>query len=159
MVYGEVADGAVYVRRALALNSNLAWAWVVSGLAEALLGRGDAAAEHADRAMRLSTQDPHSFGMLFVAALGDFLAGRNDEACEKAMAALRERPNFASAAGVHAAGAAMSGRLDAARRAMANLREAMPDLRISTPAAWLPFQDAGAFARWAEGLRRAGLPE
>ena len=42
---------------------------------------------------------------------------------------------------------------------MARLRALDPALRLSNLKDLLPFRRPEDFARWAEGLRRAGLPE
>jgi hypothetical protein len=46
-----------------------------------------------------------------------------------------------------------------AHQAMARLRELDPVLRISNLNEWLPFQRADDLAIFADGLRKAGLPE
>jgi hypothetical protein len=109
--------------------------------------------------MRLSPQDPQYFAMQAVAALGHFLAGRDQEAHASAQAAQRELPNFTVAAGVAAASAALLGRDADAAHAFASLLQIDPERRLSNLALWIPFQRAEDVARWAEGLRTAGLPE
>ena len=55
---------------------------------------------------------------------------------------------------------AMAGRPEQAHRAMDRLRQLNPALRVSTLKDVLgPYQRAEDFARYGEGLRRAGLPE
>jgi hypothetical protein len=109
--------------------------------------------------MRLSPQDPQSFAMQSVVALGHFLAGRNDEAYACADAALREMPIFPLAAGVAAASAACSGRGAEAAIAVRRLTRIDPTLGMANLSAWLSFQRPEDAERWAEGLRQAGLPE
>jgi adenylate cyclase len=159
VLFGEIVDGDAFIGRALTLNPNLAWAWHIGGFAKACIGKPDAAVEQAAHAMRLSPQDPQSFAMRSVVALGHFLAGRNDEACSSAEAALREMPNFPLAAGVAAASAACSGRSAEAANAVMCLRRIDPSLRLTNLSAWLSFQRPDDAERWAEGLRKAGLPE
>jgi TolB-like protein/class 3 adenylate cyclase len=159
VLFGALADGDAFLDRALTLNPNLAWAWHIGGFAKACCGEPDAAVAQATHAMRLSPQDPQSFAMQAVAALGHFLAGRPDEAHAGAQAAMRELPNFTLAAGVAAASAALLGRDADAADAIARLLEIDPERRLSNLALWLPFQRPEHAARWAEGLRRAGLPE
>jgi hypothetical protein len=96
--------------------------------------------------------------MQAVAALGHFLAGRDDEALAAAQAAQRELPNFPLGPAVAAASAALSGRDAEAAGALVRLRQIDPDLRLSNLALWLPFRRPEDAARWAEGLRAAGLP-
>jgi TolB-like protein len=94
VLFGEMVDGDAFLDRALVLNPNLAWAWHIGGFAKALCGQPDAAVAQAAHAMRLSPQDPQFFAMQAVAALGHFLAGRDDEAHSWAQASQRELPNF-----------------------------------------------------------------
>jgi hypothetical protein len=61
--------------------------------------------------------------------------------------------------GIIAASHALAGRLDEAQRAMSHLRELDPTFRVSSLAGWLPLQRSEDIARFADGLRRAGLPE
>jgi hypothetical protein len=72
---------------------------------------------------------------------------------------LRQQPSFLVGACVAAAAAVHAGRKAEADRAMARLRELDPTLRLSNLKGFLPFRRPQDFARWAEGLRLAGLPE
>ena len=58
-----------------------------------------------------------------------------------------------------AAASALAGRLPEAQRAGARLRELDPSLRVSNLGNFIPLRRAEHFARLAEGLRTAGLPE
>ncbi len=109
--------------------------------------------------MRLSPQDAQTFAMQAVAALGHFLAGRDEEAYALAAAAMRELPNFPMAAGVVAASAAHLGRKAEAALAIDHLKERDPARRLSNLSDWFALRRPEDMARWSEGLRRAGLPE
>jgi hypothetical protein len=108
--------------------------------------------------MRLSPQDPQTFAMQGVVALGHYLAGRYEEAVPFAEAAFRQRSNFILAAAVVAACAARTGREADAERAILRFCEIDPGLRAGNLGDWLPFRRAEDAAHWADGLRRAGLP-
>ena len=54
---------------------------------------------------------------------------------------------------------ALTGRPDEAQRAMKHLRELDPTLRVSNLADWLPIRRLDDLATFADGLRKAGLPE
>jgi hypothetical protein len=58
-----------------------------------------------------------------------------------------------------AASHALADRTDEARRAMDHLRQLDPALRISNLKDWLPIHRPEDLATFADGLRRAGLPE
>jgi adenylate cyclase len=159
VVAGDLHDGAALLDRALALNQNLAWAWNFGALAKTFQGEPEVAIERAARAMRLSPQDAQMFAMQTATAWGHFFLGRDDEALSWAEAALRQQPNFFVATCIAAAAAALAGRTAEAARAMTRLREIDPALRLGNLHELLPFRRPEDFARWAEGLRRAGLPE
>jgi len=120
----------------------------------------DAAVRMASQAMRLSPQEPQSFAMQSVVALGHFLAGRDDEAYACAEAALRELPNFPLAAGVAAASAAGSRRSAGAANAVQCPCRIDPGLCLTNISAWLPFQrpeDARRLGRRSPQAGAAGV--
>ena len=158
-VVGEVEEGAALIDRAIRLNPNLAWLWNYSAYARLYLGQPETAIEHAERAMRLSPHDPQIFGMQAAIAFGHFFAGRYEAATAWAETAMRERPTFFVAVCVAAASAALAGKMVEATRAMGRLRRLNPALRLSNLEDLLPFRRAEDLARWADGLRGAGLPE
>ncbi len=57
-VVHDLAAGVALIDRAVALNPNIAWAWLYSGWARVRLGQPDAAIEHFEHARRLSPLDP-----------------------------------------------------------------------------------------------------
>ncbi|HTZ67611.1 MAG TPA: adenylate/guanylate cyclase domain-containing protein [Roseiarcus sp.] len=159
VVVGALDEGAVLIDRGLALNPNLAWAWHFSALIKAWLGEPEIAIEHAARAIRHSPQDPQLFAMQTAAAFGHFVAARYDQAFSVAETAVREQPNFLTGQCVAAASGALADRLPQANKAMARVLRLDPALRISNLSDFLPFGRQEDFDRWAEGLRKAGLPE
>jgi TolB-like protein/tetratricopeptide (TPR) repeat protein len=158
-VAGDLEDGESLIKRALVLNPNLMAAWYASGWVKAFLGETDIAIEHLARAMRLSPLDPLMFLMQGVTALAYFVAGQYAQAVEWAAKAAREQPNFLGAIRNIAASSALSGRMDEAQKALARVRRLDPELRLSNLKNRVgPYRPAD-FARFAEGMRLAGLPE
>jgi len=157
-VMGEVEDGAAFIDQALILNPNLASGWGLSGLVNNWLGEPEVAIERATRAVRLSPLDPLTFFAHSTIGAGHFFAGRYDEASSWAEKGLRQA-NWAGAARCAAASHALAGRLDQAQKAMARLRQIDPTLRVSNLRDVLPHRRPEDFARFEEGLRKAGLPE
>jgi Flp pilus assembly protein TadD len=156
---GDLEGGLVMIDRALALNSNLATAWSASGWVKAFLGKTDEATEHLARAMRLSPLDPLMFLMQAVTALAHFIAGDYSEAASWAAKAMGDRPNFSAAIRLSAASNALCGRLDDAQKAIARARQLDPKVCMSNLKNRLgPFRPED-FARYADALRLAGLPE
>jgi tetratricopeptide (TPR) repeat protein len=158
-VVGDLEDGAAFIDQALVLNPNLAWAWLFSSWTKVWLGEPEAAIERVTRAMRLSPHDPYIFDMQNAVACAHFIAGRYADALPWAEAAARGQPNSSSAIRVLAASYAMAGRQEQAQKAMARLRELFPTLRVSNLRDLFPVRRPEDNARWAEGLRKAGLPE
>jgi TolB-like protein/class 3 adenylate cyclase len=158
VVAGDLDEGPALIERSLTLNPNLGWAWHFSALAKAFLGEAEEAIERASRAMRLSPQDPQMFGMQVATAFGHFIAGRDDEAFTWSEMARLQQPNFLMATCVAAASASMAGRQAEAEKAMGRLRSLNPALRLSNLRDLPPFRRTQDFERWAEGMRKAGLP-
>jgi TolB-like protein/class 3 adenylate cyclase len=150
---------AALIDRALNLNSNLARGWFLSGWVRNYLGEPEVAIEHFTRAIRLNPLDPLIFGMQTGIAAAHFLARRYDESSSWAERAILEHSNYLPALRMAAASHALAGRLEAAQQAMARMRQADPNLRISTLTELLPFRGPEDCARYEEGLRKAGLPE
>ena len=156
---GDIDSGIAFLDKALALNPNLATAWFISGFLRIWNGDPDGAIERLERGMRLSLLDPEMFRMQAGLAMAHLLAGRFDTASSWAEKAIRELSSFLIVAGVIAASHALAGRADEAQRAMHHVRKLDPLLRISNIKDWLPFLRPDDLATFAEGLRKAGLPE
>ena len=158
-VVGDLDSAAGYVDRALALNPNLAWAWLSSGLIKVMLGEPEAAIEHAAQAMRLSPHDTQVFIMQTIIAFAHFFAGRYAEAVSWAERATREHPDHIPATCVAAASGALAGNRAAAESAVARLRQLMPELRMSNLKDIFPIRRSDHFSLWVDAMRKAGLPE
>jgi hypothetical protein len=96
---------------------------------------------------------------LGVTAHALFIAGRYAEAATWAEKAFREQPNLLPTIRLMAATNALSGRLEEAHKAITCGRALDPGMRISNLTDRVgPFHPED-FARYAEALRLAGLPE
>jgi TolB-like protein len=157
-VIDDVDTGADLVDRAVLLNPNLAAAWYFSSRVRMLLDEPEVAIEHAARAMRLSPLDPLTFLMQYSTALAHFHAGRYDDAGSWAEKAKRANANFFPAIRLAAASYALAGNLAKAGELVGHLREAEPSLTVSGLDELNPFRRRDDFAKWAAGLRGAGLP-
>ena len=156
---GDLDTGLVLIDRALALNSNLAIAWSFSGWVRTYRGELDVALEHLARAMRLSPLDPTLYHMQVGTALAHLLAGRYDVASSWAEQPYRREPNYFPAAAIMASSNALAGRMVEASEIMRRLQRNVPTFRMSNLKDWVPIRSPEQFAIWAEGLRKAGLPE
>jgi tetratricopeptide (TPR) repeat protein len=158
-VLGDLDAGVAFIDQALALNPNLAQALYCSGFVRCWLGELEVALEHLRQVMRLSPIDPLMFMMQSGTALAHFLAGRYDEASSWAEKALLQKANSHLALRLAAASSALAGRMEEAQNAVSRLRQLDPALRVSDLKEIIPLRRQQDFARYAEGLRKAGLPE
>ena len=156
---GDLDGGIALLDRAVLLNPNLASAWFLGGFLRALHGETDAAIEHLAHAVRLSPLDPEMFRMQVGMALAHFFAGRFDSASAWAEKAVGNLPSFLAAVSLAAASHALAGRMDKAKQAMQRVCTLDPSLRVSNLKDWLPIHRPEDLARFADGLRLAGLPE
>jgi adenylate cyclase len=156
----EPEAAALLIERACTLNPNGAQGWSVAGLVKVYLGDPDGALADLARAARLSPVDPLFFAIHLNMAQAHFFAGRYDEAVAWAERAVSEQPRHPVSLRYLAAGLAMGGRLNEARRAMAEHVRLEPLVRISNADDWLPRYNRAEYAgRLLGALRLAGLPE
>ena len=110
--------------------------------------------------MRLTPLDPFIVDRAQIGiANAHFLVGRYEEVISWAQKPLRGQPDYMFALRILAAGCAMAGRLEEARREVARMRRIDPALRVSKLREILgPYRPEG-LTRYEEGLRKGGLPE
>ena len=158
-VVHDLDTAAVFVERALTLDPNLAAAWACSGAVRVWLGEPDTGIEHLSRALRLSPLDPLMPRWLNMIGFAHFIAGRYDEALPWGTRALRDQPDFLAALRLVAASSACIGQMDQARAAMARHLQLDPAMNLSKFRQYNPTRKPADFGRFAEALRRAGMPE
>jgi TolB-like protein len=161
-IVGDLDGGAAFIDRALTLNPNLAAAWHYSGWTRIWLGEPDIAIEHLAVAMRLSPLDPFIHHRQGATALAHFSAGRYHEACMWAEQTLQGGPNWENyVIGYHIAAAsnALAGRIEKAQKISARLYQLDPGCGGFSIRDYFPFRRPEDLARYAEGLRKAGLAE
>ena len=108
---------------------------------------------------RLSPLDPAMPLMLGESALAHFFAGRYEDACSQAEQALRESPNLHLALRAAVASNALAGRMDRARDALSRLRRIDPALHVSNLNDITPLRRPEDIAKYADAMRKAGLPK
>lgn len=159
-VVGDIEFGAVCVDRALALNPNLATAWNIGGWLSACLGETDEAIDRLARAERLNPIDIFPlFPTQSALSWAHFIAGRYEQAYLTGKNGVQERPNSPPLIRLLAASCAMTGRLDEARKAIANLRQLIPAFRVSNVRDITFTRRPEDLIRYADALRKAGLPD
>ena len=143
---------------ALALSPNSAVVLGFAALTRCLCGSYEAAATHAETALRLSPGEPLIYIAAFALALARLLAGRDEEAAAHARKAIEGNRNFAFS---YCALALACARLDQRRDALQALRElrhVAPGFRIGTLRR-IRFADEARLQADLALLRAAGLPE
>jgi tetratricopeptide (TPR) repeat protein len=160
---GHLSDdldlGIALTDKAHTINPNLASAWFLGGFLRIWSGEPDSAAEYFERAMRLSPLDPEMYRMQAGMAMTHLFAGRFDAASSWAEKSFGHLPSFLAVVAVIAASHALAGHQDKAKQAMEDLRRLDPTLRISNLTDWLPIRRPKDLATFADGLRKAGLPD
>jgi TolB-like protein/class 3 adenylate cyclase len=158
-VGGDVDAGVMFIDRAIALNPNLAPAWNYSGWVRIFLGKHELAIERFERALRLSPRDLTLFHMRIGIGYAYFLAGRYDEACSMVQEGLRDQPDYLGGIRILAASKALAGQPKEAQEAISRILQLDPALRISNLKDRISPLRPEDFAKYADGLRKAGLPE
>jgi len=147
------------LKHAIVLNPNYSQAIGGMGITLTYSGAPERAVEALNRAIRLSPRDPMRF--LYITQLGmlEYLAGRYDEAVDWKIKAIQANPNYPGLYRALAATHAMRGDLANARAALEKFNRLAPGATISTTLQMIPFAVQADAQRYAEGLRRAGMPE
>jgi adenylate cyclase len=159
-VVGELDYGVILIDRALQFNPNLARAWGLSGWVRIYAGQPEIAIGHLARAMRLSPLDPAFPILQLGTAYAHFFAGRYDEAASWAEKVAKEQPKYRDGLSLLAISHALAGQLVKAQEAKARLLQEYPAWREPG----LKHRDGVLgrpeyYAKYLEGLRKAGLPE
>jgi TolB-like protein/class 3 adenylate cyclase len=157
-VLGDLDTGAAVTDLAIDLDPNLAAAWHWSGWIRVWLGEPELALQHVERAMRLSPHDPMLSNMQACVASAHFFAGRYAEALSWADRAARGNPRYLMPPTTAAASNALAGRMTEAQKAVARILEIDPTMRLSNLQDFIPLRRPQDLERFADGLRKAGLP-
>ena len=159
-VLGFRYDEAVRaIERALSLSQNLFGVQFAAGMVRAVIGEGDAAIVHFERAMRLSPLDPAMSALIVGTGVAHVVCGRHEEAIAAGQRAIGVDPNFAAAHRLMAIALGFLGRNEEARRAAQRMLELAPNFTVSRYLSVSPAKDANMRKRTAEILRAAGVPD
>lgn len=143
--------------RALALNPNLAMAWVFSGMAQSYLGNHAGALGRLERYRQLAPCHPHAF--FFDAARGIPLLflRRHEEAAAVGRAVTALQPGFSYPYKTYLAALGHLGLAEEAAEVRERLLAIEPDFTVAKGLRRTPVRRAEDRAHYAEGLRKAGL--
>ena len=147
------------LRAAVDLNPSFSWAHGNLGLGLTFSGRGEEAVASLREALRLSPIDPFSFLWIYLLGFATFLLGRDAEALDLVERSLRERPGFPGPHRIRAACLGRLGRIDEARESIERYLRLAPKATLATLRAQVPLRREADYERYADALRRAGMPE
>ena len=147
------------IDRALSLSPNLLMVQFCAGMVGCIVGKGDAALEHFERAMRISPLDPGMGAFIVGAGLAHLISGRYDEALAAAQRAVQESPNFASGHRLMLVALGRLGRIEEAKLAARRMLELTPGITVSRSNSVSPFKDPEFRKRSAEIYLAAGVPK
>ena len=142
---------------ALQLNPNFSLAQGYYALALCYSGRWTDAYAATQRAIRQSPRDPSSAIYYGVAAYAQFVGRNYQEAIALAREATRQRGDLTGAYRVLTVAAGMTGQIELARSALAELRRTQPNISLAWIATQLPWKHDADREHYLEGFRRAGL--
>jgi tetratricopeptide (TPR) repeat protein len=145
--------------RAIAVNPNLALAWCFSGLAHSYLGNHAEATRRIQQAQRLSPHDPHGFFFDTAQTMPNLLSRDYEAAVTIGRRAIALNPSFSSSLKGQLAALGHLGREQEAAEVRERLLALEPDFSVRDAAARSPMVRSEDIAHYADGLRRAGLPE
>ena len=158
-LHRRLREAAALHERALALNPNLAMAWALSAITHAYMGEAEEAERRNNRYKKLSPLDPNAFifdGFFTVI----HLLKRDFESAVAAGRAVTEmNPALSAAYKPYLAALGHLGRAREGSLALQRLLAIEPDFTIERFLATTPLERQSDQELYAEGLRRAGVPE
>lgn len=155
----RASEATVLHDRAISLNPNLAIAWCFSGFALSYLGDQDTAIVRMRQAIQLSPSDPHLFFFQMAIMMPHLLRGEYHEAALAGREAVELNPWFSSSFKGYLAALGHLGREVEAAPVLARLLKLEPGFTVRDAIRRSPMNQPADIDAYAEGLRRAGLPE
>jgi tetratricopeptide (TPR) repeat protein len=143
-------------QRAIDLNPNFATAHGYLGDTLSLDGQSDRAIIYAERAIRMSPQDPQNAIFNMSLATAHYLAGRYNEAAAYGRKAVQQRHGMTGGHRIYIASLAQAGHIEQARTALGKLKQIQPNISISWIRTYVPYT-AGPMEHFLDGMRKAGL--
>jgi tetratricopeptide (TPR) repeat protein len=154
----DLKTAIAHYDRALAINPSASSAWIWSTSTYAWLGQGEEAIRRSQRAMELSPLDPLMYTFTSIAGTAHAVAGQYDKAIEFCRRSLRLNRMFASTHRILAISLALSGDMEAARQAAAELLRLEPGLTVGGFRTRYPGNASEHADQFCEALAMAGVP-
>ena len=152
-------DAQARCRAALKLNPNFVDAISSLGMSCTFTHDYEIAEANLNKALELSPKSPFNQFARIHLSFGHFFRGEYEQARVVAEACLAENPRFPTSYRVIAAAEGQLGNQAAAKEALRKFNELIPNETIAQTLATVMFVDQDDKDRYAEGLRRAGMPE
>lgn len=156
---GRHAEALYHGRQALNLNSYTPFAWNALGQAQFVNGDYTDAAGNIEMAWRLGTNDLDRFHWAAMLCFVYYQLRSYDAALSWADQCLKLWPDHLQAIGCRAAALAQLGRLEEARTALVPFEERFPGISASRHVRNFRWRLQEDIDHYADGLRKAGLPE
>lgn len=147
------------INRALLLNPNSAWTLQRGAWNSFYNGQYDEAVDRFRASIRASPLDPLNYNASFGIGCAFFGKECDEAAVEWLEAAMATRPSATFVHRVLASALAHLGRVEEARRAADTFLAAHPGMTVSAILETLPMNSPSYVERFAEGMRKSGIPE
>ncbi len=157
-LHGDFETALTHAETALELNSSYALARAAIGVCKCHLGEIEEGLEMLQRSMNTFQGHSQRHRLIRELAICQFIAGQEAEAFRVISRLVRQAPELMRNRLVLAALSWHAGKEDAARDCVAELLRDQPDLTLGNMRP-IHFADPAMAARYAEGIREAGLPE
>lgn len=158
-LHRRLREAAALHERALSLNPNLAMAWALSAVTYAYAGDPDEAERRNNRYKKLSPLDPHAFFFDAFFVLIYLLKRDYESAIEVGRTVIEINPSFSAAYKPYLAALGHLGREQEAANVRRRLMHLEPDFNVTRFQDTTPLEREADRIHYAEGLRRAGVPE
>jgi DNA-binding SARP family transcriptional activator/TolB-like protein len=158
-MHRRLREAVALHERALSLNPNLAMAWALSAIAFAYMGDPEEADRRNRRYKKLSPLDPHAFFFDAFFILIHLLKRDYEEAVAAGRAVSEMNPSFSATYKPYLAALGHLGRAQEAAVVRRRLLAIEPDFTVERFIATSPLERESDREHYAEGLRRAGVPE
>jgi len=166
MAQSRHEEAIVEADRSLALNPSNIDAYMVPGVANLFLCRPDQSIEFVDKAIRLSPKDPHLWGLYLIKGEAFFIMRQDDRAIEWTRRSVATGPSDPYAMLMLISAFALNGQqaeagellkaylADSRAKSKTIAQFQTQQLSMAHNPKWVAYNE-----RFAEGLRKAGLPE
>ena len=151
-------DAIALFDRAIAASPSSAIAWTRSSPTYSYIGDAQEAIRRAEQGLRLSPLDVHIFFAHAILGLAHYVAADHEEGIRWGRQAREENPRWTANLRFLAVNLAAAGHLDEARDVGRALLALEPGFQVDRFMVGYPLRDAERRARFADHLRRAGLP-